>query len=163
MINLRPFISADAPALLQLLNNTNVTRYLSSRLPTPYTAEDAQWWINTGSKVGTIRAIEVEQAFIGCVGAEPGIFEQAHAAEIGYWIGEPYWGRGYVSQALAEMTECLFAQDGITRLFAPVFDPNLASMRVLEKCGYQREGIARKGAFKNGQYYDKHIFSKLKA
>jgi len=162
MISLRPFIAADAAPLVQLLNNPNVTRYLSSRLPTPYTAEDAQWWIDSGSQVGLIRAITVEQVLIGCIGAEPGTFEEAHSSEIGYWIGEHYWGKGYVSQALSEMTACLFAGSDCSRIVAPVFDPNVGSMRVLEKCGYRREGIARRGAFKNGQYYDKHIFAKLK-
>ncbi|MGY0644456.1 MAG: GNAT family N-acetyltransferase, partial [Paraglaciecola chathamensis] len=58
-------------------------RFLSSRIPSPYTEDDATWWIEQGSKNGIIRAIEVDGVFVGCVGAEPGQFEYAYSAEVG--------------------------------------------------------------------------------
>jgi ribosomal-protein-alanine N-acetyltransferase len=146
MITLREFLPGDSKQLVVLLNNYNVTRYLSTRLPFPYSDSDADWWTSIGSKQGIIRAITIDENLVGCVGAEAGSFEESRTAEIGYWIGEPFWGAGYATAALH---------------VAPVFSPNLASMRVLEKCGYELEGIFRQGCYKDGHYYDKHIFAKL--
>lgn len=161
MITLRKFHPGDVDSLVALLNNENVTRYLSSRIPSPYSEDDARWWISTGSKSGFIKAISVGEDLVGCVGAEPGIYEESRTAEIGYWIGEPYWGSGYATSAVQQLTGDIFSNTDIVRLFAPVFSPNQASMRVLEKCGYELEGVFRKGCYKNGQYYDKHIFSRV--
>jgi RimJ/RimL family protein N-acetyltransferase len=161
-ITLREFLPEDLESLVALLNNVNVTRYLSTRLPFPYSESDATWWISDGSKQGIIRAITVDEALVGCVGAEAGGFEESRTAEIGYWIGEPYWGAGYATVALRELTQTVFSETDIVRLSAQVFSANLASMRVLEKCDYEFEGILRKGCYKEGQYYDKHIYAKVR-
>jgi ribosomal-protein-alanine N-acetyltransferase len=161
MITLREFLPEDSKPLVALLNNHNVTRYLSTRLPFPYSSSDADWWVSTGSKEGIIRAITCDETLVGCVGAEAGSFEESRTAEIGYWIGEPFWSAGYATSALYELTEMVFPSTDIVRIVAPVFSPNRASMRVLEKCGYELEGIFRKGCYKDGQYYDKHIFAKI--
>lgn len=161
MINLREFLPEDASALVELLNNHNVTRYLSSRMPTPYSEDDANWWISTGSKVGIVRAITLNDELIGCVGAEPGLFEGCRSAEIGYWLGEPFWGAGYAGQATNALTDMIFSTTDIVRIYGTVFDPNKASMHVLEKCGFQREGIFHKACYKNGEFYDKHVFAKV--
>ena len=161
MITLRQFQPGDSESLVALLNNINVTRYLSSRIPFPYSSSDADWWVSTGSKNGFVNAIVVNDKLVGCVGAERGSFEESRSAEIGYWIGEPYWGHGYATEAVDRLTRSLFSDTDIVRIFAPVFSPNRASMRVVEKCGYKLEGIFRKGCYKDGQYYDKHIFSNV--
>ncbi|MCR9104469.1 MAG: GNAT family N-acetyltransferase [Gammaproteobacteria bacterium] len=161
MIELRDFHPSDLHSLVILLNNENVARYLSTRIPFPYSESDADWWISTGSKEGLVKAISVEESLIGCVGATPGSFEESRTAEIGYWIGEPYWGFGYATAAVQRLTSTIFSDTDIVRIFAPVFSPNLASMRVLEKCGYELEGVFRKACYKDEQYYDKHIFSKV--
>jgi RimJ/RimL family protein N-acetyltransferase len=161
MISLREFLSDDLKPLVTLLNNHNVTRYLSSRIPVPYSERDADWWISIGSKSGIVRAITLDGTLIGCVGAEPGCFEESRTAEIGYWIGEPYWGAGYATAALQELTELVLSSTDIVRIVAPVFSPNRASMRVLEKCDFELEGVFRKGCYKDGQYHDKHIFSRV--
>ena len=161
MISLREFSPKDASALVELLNNHRVTRYLSSRLPFPYSDEDADWWISTGSKNDIIRAITVEEQLVGCVGSEMGTYDESKTAEIGYWIGEPFWGAGYATQAVKALTNMVFSETEIVRIYAPVFSPNLASMRVLEKCGYECEGIFRKGCYKDGQFYDKHIYARI--
>jgi len=163
MITLREFHPSDLEALVRMLNNENVTRYLSSRIPFPYSKSDADWWISKGSKEGFVKAISVDDKLIGCVGAEPGRFEESRTAEIGYWIGESYWRAGYATTAVQQLTATLFSTTDIVRVFAPVFSPNQASMRVLEKCGYELEGIFRRGCYKNGQYYDKHIFAKVRS
>ncbi|MEH6559446.1 MAG: GNAT family protein [Oceanicoccus sp.] len=163
MIGLRKFSPEDSTALVALLNNYKVTRYLSTRLPFPYSPQDADWWISTGCKNGIVRAITVDGELAGCVGAEVGAFEESRAAEIGYWLGEPFWGAGHATHALDALTRMVFSETDIVRIYAPVFSPNLASMRVLEKCGYQLEGIFRKGCYKDGTFYDRHIFAKIQS
>jgi [ribosomal protein S5]-alanine N-acetyltransferase len=76
MIELREFIESDADALVELANNKNVSRYLTSDFPFPYTADDAQWWIGTGSKEGIQRAILLNGQLVGSVGASPGVGER---------------------------------------------------------------------------------------
>ena len=86
ILSLQTFTTEHKASLIHNLNTPNVTRFLSSRIPSPYTEDDATWWIEQGSKNGIIRAIEVDGEFVGCIGAEPGKFEYAYSAEVGYWL-----------------------------------------------------------------------------
>jgi len=158
---LREFNSSDSEALLKLLNNPAVSKYLSSRIPYPYTQVDADWWIAVGSKQGFVRAIVDDEKLLGCIGVESGEFEESRTGEIGYWIGEQYWGRGLATSAVNEVTNRTFQATSLVRLFAPVFSPNVASMRVLEKCKYKLEGIFEKACFKDGKFHDKHIYARV--
>ena len=161
MIELRDFEQRDIEVLVKLLNNKNVTQYLSSRIPQPYTIQDAEWWVNTGSKVGIAKAIDVGGNLIGVISATIGEYENIRSAEIGYWLGENYWGQGVATKAVDKMTNYIFSNSKIVRLFSPVFAPNKKSMRVLEKCGYMKEGIFKKAIFKDGKYIDAHIFARV--
>ena len=158
---LREFEVGDSEALVDLLGNPNVSRFLSSRIPYPYTDQDAAWWISTGSSHGYIRAIVDNDLLLGCIGVETGEFEESRSGEIGYWLGEAHWGKGVATKAVGLVTQHIFEHTELIRLVAPVFSPNLASMRVLEKCGYKLEGVAEKSCYKDGQFYDKHIYAKL--
>lgn len=84
-------------------------------------------------------------------------------AEIGYWVGEPYWGRGIMTEAVPIMTTYIFRNFQVNRIFACVLEGNPASMRVLEQAGYLREAIQRKAAVKNNKYLDEHIFAILRS
>jgi RimJ/RimL family protein N-acetyltransferase len=158
---LRDFGKNDIESLVLYLNNKNVTKYLTSRIPQPYSIDDAKWWVITGSKEGITKAVEVNGKFVGSIGATAGEFESNRSAEIGYWLEENSWGKGIASEAVIKMTEYVFANTNIVRLYAPVFSPNKASMRVLEKCGYQLEGVLRKAIFKNGIFLDEHLYAKI--
>lgn len=157
----RDFNQGDIEPLVKLLNNKNVTKYLTSRIAQPYTVQDAEWWVNTGSQVGIAKAIEVNGNFAGVISAIAGEHENSRSAEIGYWLGEEFWGKGIATEAIKKMTDHVFSNTGIVRLFAPVFSPNKKSMHVLEKCGYMQEGILKKAIFKNGQYLDEYLFAKI--
>ncbi len=163
MITLRPFKTDDAERLVQLANNVNVSRYLTYLFPFPYTQEDAEWWISTGSSQGgaVSRVVELNGEFVGGVGVTRLKAWKNHQAEIGYWLGEPFWGQGIATEALKQMTVHAFDTMNVKKLFAPVLKPNIASMRVLEKCGYEREGEFRMEVFKNGQFYDTVQYAKL--
>lgn len=162
-MTLRDYQEADIDAIHQLLNNYQVSRFLSSRIPFPYTREDAVWWVNTGSQNEITRVIEFNQQLAGIIGVARGPHENYRCGELGYWLGEPFWGRGLATLAVSRMTEVIFNETDIVRLFAPIYDCNKASMRVVEKCGYKLEGVAKTSIFKDGRFYDEHIYARLKA
>lgn len=148
--------------LVQYLNNDHVVKYLSSKIPQPYTKEDAKWWITTGSKENAIvKAIEFNGVFCGVIGVYTQSFEYQHSVEIGYWIAQAFWGKGIASEAVIKFTDFVLSQSHITRCYAPVFAENKASMRVLEKAGYELEGILKNAICKNHQYFDEYRFAKI--
>lgn len=162
MLTLRHYTDADIPLIIEHLNNPNVTRYLTSSIPQPYTESDAVWFINEATKGAIIRAVEVDGAFIGTVGVKPGQFENCRSAEIGYWLGEPYWGRGHATQVITQMTDMIFETTDIIRMTAPVHSPNEGSKRALLKSGYRLESVQEKACFKHDHFYDKYLFVKIK-
>lgn len=162
MITLRDYKNSDVNRLLKLANNENVARYLTGAFPSPYTLEDAEWWVSTGSKNGIVKVIELNGEFVGSVGLTCGTNERRFSGEVGYWLGEAYWGQGIASVALSQLTEVIFEETDIVRLFAPVYSPNKPSMRVLEKAGYRHEATLANSIYKNGEFYNEHIYSLLK-
>ncbi|MCF2909900.1 GNAT family N-acetyltransferase [Pseudoalteromonas sp. DL2-H2.2] len=163
MLSLRPFESTDEPSLVRYLNNPATVQYLSPKVPFPYTQEDAQWWITTGSKQGITRAIMLDGVLIGCVGARPGTFEYCRSAEIGYWLAEEYWGQGITGQALQLLMDEVESTTELVRLEAVVVAQNARSARVLEKAGFEYEGLRRMAICKDGEFFDARLFGKLLA
>jgi len=161
MITLRPFAISDAHRLQALANNQDVSRYLVDTFPFPYTNADAEWWIETGSRENDAinQVIEYEGGFVGTVGITPQTGWRDHIAEIGYWVGEAYWGRGIATAAVRDMTEYAFVTLQYRKLFAPVLAPNNASMRVLEKCGYELECVLKAEVHKDGGVFDIHQYA----
>ena len=164
MVTLRDYVATDAERLVELANNPRVTQYLIYTFPYPYTRQDAELWIAHGSKVNgaVTKVIESHGVFVGSIAIAPQDGWKNHSAEIGYWLGETYWGQGIATTALAQMNALAFSNTHCTKLFAPVLGPNTASMRVLEKCGYVLEGIFKNDVCKNGQFFDGHYFAKHK-
>jgi ribosomal-protein-alanine N-acetyltransferase len=157
---LRPWRVGDEASLARYANNRNVSRNLRDRFPFPYTAADAADWISRASaqKPVTAFAIVVDGAAVGGVGIELGTDVFRRSAEIGYWLGEPFWGRGIATEVLRAVTEYAFAQFDVCRLEAGVFDWNPASARVLEKTGYVLEGRARGAVLKDGRVGDRLLY-----
>ena len=150
----------DAPKLSELANNPAVAGFLRNIFPSPYLLEHAEWFIPmTLSKDPTENfGIYLNEQFCGICGAHP--FNDIHykTAEIGYWLGEPYWGQGIGSIAINLLLNYCFEKVKYSRVQAITFDSNIGSMRVLEKNGFIKEGIMRKHILKNGQYYDAHLY-----
>jgi [ribosomal protein S5]-alanine N-acetyltransferase len=163
MITLRELRSSDLDRLVRLANNKNVSRYLMDTFPYPYTRSDGEWWIGTGSKQGggIVRAIEFGGEFAGSIGITPQSGWRDHVGEIGYWVGEEFWGNGIATCALRQMTDFGFASRPLQKLCAPVLAPNAASMRVLAKCGYELEGVLKSEVRKHGRHCDIHRFARL--
>jgi RimJ/RimL family protein N-acetyltransferase len=153
---LRPWHRHDVAALVRHANNHNVWRNLRDRFPHPYTQSDAEIWVNIANNnpYEPALAIAVDGEAVGGIGLIFGQDIDRRSAEIGYWLGEEYWGRGLATEAVQALTEYAFAHFDLARIWACVFAWNPGSMRVLEKAGYVREGTLRKAATKEGQTID---------
>jgi len=164
MIELRELKSDDRELLVRYLNNEQLVRYLASRIPQPYSFDDASWWVEVGSKEQAfVRAISLNGAFCGVIGVYTKEADYAHAAELGYWIAQEYWNQGIASKAVADFTELVFATTDIQRIYAVVAAPNVASIKVMEKVGFSLEGILKQAVQKQGQFFDEHLFAKLRS
>ena len=156
----------DAAGLAELLNNKKILNNLRDGLPYPYTKSDAEEYIASmreADKTKTFAfAITVEDKVVGSIG----VFrcENIHfrTAEIGYYIGEPYWGNGLVTSAVKQVCNYVFQNTDIIRIFAEPFSHNTASCRVLEKAGFAFEGLLRSNAVKNGRVIDMKMYSLIK-
>ena len=158
---LRSFQPEDAPALAKYGNNRTIWRNLWDRHPYPYCIEDAEEWIQfaIGQEPETIFAIASTSEAIGCIGMLPQDDVARISAEVGYWLGEPFWNRGVATGALQALTEYSFSELGLIRLYATVMEWNPASARVLEKAGYQYEGLLRKSVIKDGEILDQWLYA----
>jgi RimJ/RimL family protein N-acetyltransferase len=152
---------SDAANVVKHGNNFNVWINLTDRFPHPYTLFDARAWLkqHVGMVPETLFAIEVEGAYAGEIGFHAQQGEHRLCAEIGYWLGEEYWGIGIATEAVRAMTEYLFAKHNLVRLHAHVFEWNSASIRVLEKCGYIREAVLRRSVIKNERIIDEMLYA----
>jgi RimJ/RimL family protein N-acetyltransferase len=155
---------ADAPALALQANNRAVWMNLTDIFPHPYTTEDADRWLArvTSQVPPTNFAITVNDELVGVIGFEIERGPRRYCAEIGYWLGQGYWGRGIATQALQAVTGYAFEHHELRRIQAHVFSWNSASMRVLEKCGYQREGWLLQSTIKDGTIVDEALYAKVR-
>lgn len=153
----------DAESLIRHANNINVARQLRDRFPHPYSRANASAFLKaaTSAPEPSNLAIEVEAQAIGAIGYVSGIDVERYSAEIGYWLGEAYWGRGIASEALMLMTTYVFESMNMLRLFALPFADNAGSIRVLEKAGYVREAVLRSSSVKYGQPRDQLLYARV--
>ncbi|QJW89121.1 GNAT family N-acetyltransferase [Spirosoma taeanense] len=151
----------DEQTLPKHANNREVWLNLRDRFPHPYTQADAQQWIESvvGAYPETGFAITVEGEAVGAIGLVLHDDIERCSAEVGYWLGQTYWGRGIITAALKAFTRYVFSEFELTRLYAVPFLRNPASIKVLEKAGYQCEGIMRRSAIKDGQIIDQALYA----
>ncbi len=101
----------------------------------------------------------IDRQAVGAIGLERNNDVYVRSAEIGYWVGEPFWGRGIATDAVRMMTDYGFSAFNLCRIYAGVFEWNPASSRVLEKAGYVCEGRLRKGVTKDGRTIDQWLYA----
>ena len=161
---IRPWAPADAASLQHHANNRNVSMHLRDRFPFPYEEQHAAAFLSwVGQQPSpTVWAIEVAGEAAGGIGIELHSDVERVSAEIGYWLGEPLWGRGIVTEALVAVTIEAFRRFEITRLYAVPFADHPASIRVLEKAGYVREGRMKQSAIKDGTVRDQMLYAAYK-
>jgi [ribosomal protein S5]-alanine N-acetyltransferase len=160
----RNWRTTDKASLLRWADNRSVWRNLTHRFPHPYTEADADSWFSLLAKSPnpTHWAIDVDGEAVGGVGVQMGEGVYARSGQFGYWLGEPFWGRGIMTAAVRETSEYVLDQFDLVRLESPVFEWNRPSMRVLEKCGFVREAVLRKSVFKDGQIIDSVLYVLLR-
>jgi ribosomal-protein-alanine N-acetyltransferase len=169
LCSVRSWRSSDIEALVLHANNLEVARHLRDRFPHPYTRADATAFLrHAAPSLGAVAperptnlAIEISGEVGGGIGFVRGTDVERFSAEIGYWLGEHYWGRGIVTEALTLVSDYAFRSFNLLRLFALPFEENIASVRVLEKAGYVREGLLRSSSVKFGKPRDQYIYAKL--
>jgi RimJ/RimL family protein N-acetyltransferase len=160
----RDWRPGDKAAVVRAANNRNVWRNLAHRFPHPYTDADADRWFGMlrEAPLPTHWAIEVDGEAAGGIGIDVGEGIHAKTAHFGYWLAEPHWGRGIMTAAVRAVAEHVLAHFDVARLEAPVFAWNPASMRVLEKCGFVREGVLRQSVLKDGQLIDAMLYARVR-
>lgn len=163
--SIRKWDIKDAQALSALLNNKNILNNLRDGLPYPYTAKDAEEYITAMLASDETKTFAFAIIADGQVVGSIGVFrcENIHfrAAEMGYYIGEPYWGKGIATSAVKQVCSYIFEHTDIIRIFAEPFAYNTASCRVLEKAGFELEGVLRCNAVKNGKILDMKMYSRI--
>ena len=157
----RPWVESDAASLQRHANNRNVSLHLRDRFPYPYELEQARAFLGMvmPQSPPTAWALEVDGEAAGGIGIVMQGDVERVSAEIGYWLGESQWGRGIATEALKAVTAEAFRQFDLTRLYALTFADHAASVRVLEKAGYVREGHLRRSAIKDGEIRDQLLFA----
>lgn len=152
----RSWRSSDLESLVKYANNRNIWINLRDRFPHPYTTRDGSAFLKhtREQRPETAVAIALNGEAVGGIGFQLQRDVERVSAEIGYWLGEPFWGRGIATEALVALTEYAIVTHGLTRVYAAPFAWNMASCRVLEKAGYVLEGRLRRSAVKDGSVTD---------
>jgi [ribosomal protein S5]-alanine N-acetyltransferase len=163
-IEFRAWKHGDEDSLSKNANNINIWKNVRNRMPYPYTISDARNWISYCQYLTPVTnfAIVVDGKAVGAVGFEAKEDIYIRNAEVGYWLGEPYWGHGISTRALTWITDYIFTNFDIHRIYACVFINNLASRRVLEKAGFNLEAVHKEAVVKEGNLMDECIYALLK-
>ncbi|MBR5088256.1 MAG: GNAT family N-acetyltransferase [Ruminiclostridium sp.] len=165
-IRIRKWRIEDKKDLANNLNNIEILNNLRDGLPFPYTEKDAEEYIRamlSSDEDKTFAfAIIADESVIGSIGVLRCDNIHYRSAELGYYIGEPYWGNGYMTEAVKQICRYVFENTDIIRIFAEPFESNAASCRVLEKAGFICEGILRCNAFKNGKIMNMKMYALIK-
>lgn len=158
---LRPWKITDIDSLLENANNPEISKFMTDAFPYPFTAEDAKKFIEYAMSQYPVHffAIEVKDLAVGGIGVHPQTDIMKKNAELGYWLGQNYWGNGIVSKAINEMVVYAFRTFDITRIYARPYSTNLKSQHVLEKNGFVLEARIEKNIFKNGEFLDELIYA----
>ena len=164
LCTIRSWRASDKASLLQHANNRNVWLNVRDEFPHPYTALDADHWLETATHQNpeTQFAIEVAGAAVGGIGVLLKSDVYRHNGEIGYWLGEQFWRRGIATECVRAFSVWVFDHFPIHRLYAGVFAWNHPSCRVLEKAGFTFEGRLRRSVVKAGNVTDELVYALLR-
>lgn len=161
---IRDYRIEDIESLVKYANNYNVIKFLRNSFPFPYTKADAEKWIDyvLMNPESVIFAIADSNELIGSISAVPPDEVNKYVAEVGFWIGEPFWNKGILSNALNVFANYLFSNYQLNRLTAKVYEGNDSSKRVLEKNGFILESTTKKNINKEDKFLDQYTYGLLK-
>jgi [ribosomal protein S5]-alanine N-acetyltransferase len=157
---LRSWRQSDLTDLVRFANNPNIARNLTNAFPHPYTEDAGKKFIEMAMTHDPIRilVIEIDGVASGGIGIHPQSDVYCKNAELGYWLAEPYWGKGIMTEAIREVVHRGFSNFDITRIYARPYGSNIASQKVLEKAGFVLEARIADAFYKNGRYEDELIY-----
>jgi len=164
-LRLRQAGCADAGRVAELAGDKEVARRTAT-VPHPLTHEQAKEKLERAQNdaaqgKAAVFAIERSEEVLGLIGLH---FEWEHErASFGYWLGRPFWGEGYTTEAAKRVMEWGFLELGLWRIAAEALEGNWASMRVAEKLGMRKEGVRRKAFKRFDQFHDIHVFARLRS
>lgn len=147
--------------LSEIADNPKIAANMADRFPSPYSIEDATHFVQQ-MKMLTNRtswAIEANGFLAGGIGLSTRAGTALHTAGLAYWLGEEFWGKGIASSTVKSIVAYAFDQMALARIDTTVFDWNHASVRVLEKCGFLKEGTLKSSFIKNGRIASRHVFA----
>lgn len=161
MIQLRNINKAAPEEIQKLANNHAIAVNLRDAFLYPYTVEDAVTYLELAANgvLGHVFGIYDNDTFVGCCSLIPQNDVYRINAEIGYWIGEPYWGRGYATDAVRQCLKFAFEELNLLRVYANIYEYNTGSMKVLEKVGFEKEAVIKSSVIKEGKIIDEHLYS----
>jgi len=166
-LRLRPFDLGDASALFEIASNPAVTRYTT--WDAHRTVEESRAWINDhalpsypeGAPGPVTITLKRSGELIGAVGGRWATREN-RCIEFGYWLGEPFWGRGFATEAARALVDFFFRTFPVERVQAHYLEGNTASGRVLEKIGLRLEGVRRRALYRRDRFWDLHCYAVLR-
>ncbi len=164
-ITLRQWTLDDKESLIKLCNSVD-RQFLSNRLPNPYTQDSADWWLNmvlnSDGKDGLFRAIVMDGEIIGNISVEKKSDVYEKDCELGYMLLNEYSGKGIMTQAVKQICELAFGLLDVIRISGLVYEPNIASSKILEKNNFTLEGVLKNAVIKNNTIHNLKIYGKLK-
>ena len=160
---LRKWKESDAESIAQNANNEKIAGNLRNVFPYPYTIEDAKSFIdmciNTDESKNLLYAIEINGKAVGSIGVFVKDDVYCRSGEIGYWLGEDYWGKGIMSEAIRRTCTEAFKRFDIIRIYAEPYAYNTGSRKALEKAGFSLEGVLKSSVYKNGIVFDSCVYA----
>ncbi len=158
---LRPWAKSDLDDLVTAANNNNIAKFMTDKFPHPYTKEAGEQFINFAMQGNPVNifAIEVAGKAVGGIGLLPMQDVESINAEMGYWLAEPYWGKGIITGAIQQIVDYGFKTFPIKTIFARPYATNAGSQRVLEKAGFSLAATLPQWAFKNNELLDLKIYT----
>ncbi|MBO9202197.1 MULTISPECIES: GNAT family N-acetyltransferase [Niastella] len=163
-ISLRSLVPANAPALAGIANDAAIAACIRDSFPSPYTLTNAQEFIQFAAADPYLQAWGIfdHNTLAGVISLTRQEDIYRHSAEIGYWLGTAFQGKGIITEAIGLACQHGFSQLNMIRIFAHVFETNTASRKALLKNGFVIEGIRKKGSIKNKVLLDDYLMAKLK-
>lgn len=161
---IRDFQLSDVEALVKYANNYNIFKWVKDNFPYPYTTKDTELLISVSRNTneGLNYAIANDKELIGGIGVKFKEDVYRFSWELGYWLGEPFWNKGIITEAIKVFTKYLFNTYNIRSITANVYEGNKASMKVLTKAGFKLDGVIRKAVFKEKVFRDLYVYSILR-
>ena len=161
---LRTLKATDKNSITRYINNIKIWNQVRDYLPNPYTDKDAEKFIDFSrkSKPTYNWGITVEDEVIGIIGLTAKTDIYRLNGELGFWLAEPWWGKGIVTSAITKVTEIGFKEHKLHRIYAEVFEDNPASSKVLIKNRFRQEAILKEAVIKNNRLLDLYIYARLR-